>query len=36
MSISKVQATLNGQTYTLTYNSSAGAYEGTLTAPTKS
>ena len=36
MSISKVQATLNGQTYTLTYNSSTGAYEGTLTAPTKS
>lgn len=36
MSIKTVQATLSGQTYTLTYNSTSGAYEATITAPTKS
>lgn len=36
MSVKQVQATINGQTYTLTYNSSTGKYEATITAPTKS
>lgn len=36
MAISSVKAKINGTTYTLTYNSSTGAYEGTVTAPTKS
>ena len=36
MSISSVKAKINGTTYTLTYNSSTGAYEGTVTAPSKS
>ena len=29
----QVTTTINGQTYTLTYNSSSGAYEATLNAP---
>lgn len=36
MAISSVKATVNGTAYTLTYNSSTGAYEGTITAPSKS
>ena len=36
MSIKTVQATLNGQTYNLTLNSSTGAYEATITAPSTS
>lgn len=36
MSVKTVQATINGQTYTLTLNSSTGKYEATITAPTKS
>ena len=36
MAINSVSATLNGQTYNLTYNSSTGAYEATITAPSKS
>lgn len=36
MSVKTVQATINGQTYTLTYNSTTGKYEATITAPTKS
>ena len=36
MSIKMVQATLNGQTYNLTLNSSTGAYEATITAPSTS
>lgn len=36
MAISSVKAKINGTTYTLTYNSSTGAYEGTITAPTSS
>lgn len=36
MAISSVKAIVNGTSYTLTYNSSTGAYEGTVTAPTKS
>ena len=36
MAVNTVKATLNGQTYNLTYNSSTGAYEATITAPTKS
>ena len=36
MAVNKVKATLNGQTYNLTYNSSTGAYEATITAPSKS
>lgn len=34
MAISTVKATINGQTYTLTYNGSTGKYEATITAPT--
>lgn len=34
--IKTVQATINGQTYTLTLNSSTGNYEATITAPDKS
>ena len=36
MAVNTVKATLNGQTYNLTYNSSTGAYEATITAPSKS
>ncbi|MEY8357099.1 Ig-like domain-containing protein [Lachnospiraceae bacterium 54-53] len=36
MSVKTVQATLNGQTYNLTLNSSTGAYEATITAPAES
>ena len=36
MEVNTVKATLNGQTYNLTYNSSTGAYEATITAPSKS
>lgn len=36
MAISAVKATLNGSTYTLTYNSTSGAYEATITSPSKS
>lgn len=36
MSVKTVQATVNGQTVSLTYNSSTGRYEGTITAPSKS
>lgn len=36
MAVSQVKATINGSTYTLTYNSSTGAYEATITAPSKS
>lgn len=36
MAIKTVQATINGQTYTLTFNSSTGKYEATVTAPSKS
>ena len=36
MAISSVKATINGATYTLTYNASTEAYEGTITAPNKS
>lgn len=36
MAIQTVQAVINGQTYTLTLNSSSGKYEATVTAPTKS
>lgn len=34
MAIESVVVTVNGQTYTLTYNSTSGKYEGTFTAPT--
>ena len=34
--IEKVTATVNGPTYTLTLNSQTGAYEATVTAPTRS
>jgi Glucodextranase, domain B/Bacterial Ig-like domain len=34
MSVKSVKATINGQTYTLTYNGTSGKYEATLTAPT--
>lgn len=34
--IKTVKATVNGTEYTLTYNSSTGAYEASITAPTKS
>lgn len=34
MAIKTVKATINGQTYTLTYNGTSGKYEATLTAPT--
>ncbi|WP_309087227.1 Ig-like domain-containing protein [Domibacillus sp.] len=33
MAIQTVTATLNGQTYTLTYNGTTGKYEATITAP---
>lgn len=36
MAISTVKAKVNGTTYNLTYNSSTGAYEGTITAPSTS
>ncbi|NNJ31593.1 Ig-like domain-containing protein [Lacrimispora defluvii] len=36
MSVKTVQATINGQTYNLTLNSSTGAYEATITAPSTS
>lgn len=36
MSVKTVQAVINGQTYTLTKNSSTGKYEATITAPSKS
>lgn len=36
MSVESVKATINGQEYTLTLNSSTGKYETTITAPTKS
>ena len=36
MSINAVKATINGQTYSLTLNSSTGNYEATITAPSSS
>lgn len=36
MSVKSVQAIINGQTYTLSLNSSTGKYEATITAPDKS
>lgn len=36
MAVSKVEAILNGTKYTLSYNSSSGAYEAEITAPGKS
>ncbi len=36
MAVTKVIATIEGQTYNLSYNSSSGAWEGTATAPGKS
>lgn len=36
MSVKSVQAIINGQTYTLTYNSQTKKYEATVTAPAKS
>lgn len=36
MAISTVKVTVNGQEYTLAYNSTSGKYEATLTAPSKS
>jgi len=36
MSVKSVQAIINGQTYTLNYNSGTQKYEATITAPTKS
>lgn len=36
MSVKTVQAIINGQTHTLTYNSATGKYEATITAPAKS
>lgn len=36
MSVKTVQAVINGTTYDLTYNSSTGKYEKTITAPAKS
>lgn len=36
MSVKTVQATINGQTYNLALNSSTGAYEATITAPSTS
>lgn len=36
MSVKTVQAIVNGQTVTLTQNSSTGKWEGTITAPSKS
>lgn len=36
MSVQTVKATINGQVHTLTYNSTSGKYEATITAPSKS
>lgn len=36
MSVKQVQAIVNGQIYTLTFNSNTGKYEATVTAPNKS
>ena len=36
MAVKTVQAVINGTTVTLTYNSSTGKYEATVTAPSKS
>ena len=36
MSVKQVQAIVNGQAYTLTFNSNTGKYEATVTAPNKS
>lgn len=36
MAVSSVKATVNGTTYTLSLNSTSGAYEATITAPSKS
>lgn len=36
MSVKTVQAIVNGQTVNLSYNSSTGRYEATITAPGKS
>ena len=36
MAVKSVQAVINGTTVTLTYNSSNGKYEATVTAPAKS
>lgn len=36
MAIKQVQATINGQTYTLALNNNTGNYEATITAPSKS
>lgn len=36
MAVKTVQVVVNGQTYNLTYNSSTGKYEATITAPNKS
>lgn len=36
MAVKQVQATINGQTYTLTLNNDTGNYEATITAPPKS
>ena len=36
MSVQTVKAIINGQEYTLAYNSSSGKYEATVTAPSKS
>ena len=36
MSVKQVQAIVNGQTHTLTFNSNTGKYEATVTAPNKS
>lgn len=33
--IKTVTATINGQSYTLTYNATSGLYEGTIIAPKK-
>lgn len=33
MAVNTVQAVINGQTYNLTYNSTSGKWEGTITAP---
>ena len=36
MSVKQVQAIVNGQAYTLTFNSNTGKYEATVKAPNKS
>lgn len=36
MAVKTVQTVINGQTYTLTLNSSTGKYEATVTAPSES